>query len=139
LDADRDPLINLSKPENTVIIIESLKYWDGKKLNNWAFSIMSNHVHWVFEVLEKDTEDNPVYLQDLMQSVKRFSSNQINKLERKQGSLWQKESFDTTIRDEQHLYNAIKYTLNNPVAAGLVPDWKLWPGTFLWSTCSNDF
>jgi len=139
LDAERIPIINLSKPENTEIIIESLKYWNGNKLNNWAFTIMSNHVHWVFEVLEKDKEGNPVYLQDLLQSVKRFSANRINKLERRQGSLWQKESFDTTIRDEQHLYNAIKYTINNPVAAGLVSEWKLWPGTFVWSTWSNDF
>ena len=65
-----------------------------------------------------------------MQSVKRFSANQINKLENKQGSLWQKESFDTTIRNDQHLHNAINYTLNNPVTAALVSDWKLWPGSF---------
>ena len=135
LDAERNPVINLSKPENTEIIMGSLKFWEGKKLNNWAFTIMSNHVHWVFEVFNKDQEGNPVYLQDIMQSVKRYSANQINKLENRQGSLWQKENFDTTIRDHQHRYNAINYTLNNPVAAGLVSDWKLWPGT--WG--SSDF
>jgi len=129
LDAERNPVINLSKSENTEIISESLKFWEGKKLNNCAFTIMSNHVHWVFEVLEKDEQGNPVYLQDIMQSVKRFSANRINKLENRIGHLWQKESFDTTIRDNKHMYNAVKYTLNNPVAAGLVTDWKLWPGT----------
>ena len=130
LDAEQNPIINLSKPEYTEIIIGSLKFWEGKKLNNCAYTIMSNHVHWVFEVLEKDEEGNPVYLQDIMQSVKRFSANQINKLENRQGHLWQKENFDTTIRDNKHKYNAINYTLNNPVAAGLVADWKLWPGTW---------
>ena len=135
LDAERNPIINLSKPEYTEIIIGSLKFWEGKKLNNYAITIMSNHVHWVFEILEKDEEGNPVYLQDVMQSVKRFSANRINKLENRQGHLWQKESFDTTIRDNRHMYNAINYTLNNPVAAGLVTDWKLWPGS--WG--SSDF
>ena len=45
--------------------------------------------------------------------------------------LWQKESFDTTIRDNYHLYNAVRYTLQNPVSAGLVSDWKEWPGTWI--------
>ena len=135
LDAERNPIINLSKPEYTDIIIGSLKFWEGKKLTNCAFTIMSNHVHWVFEVLEKDEEGNPVYLQDIMRSVKRYSANRINKLENRQGHLWQKESFDTTIRDNKHMFNAINYTLNNPIAAGLVKDWKLWPGT--WG--SSDF
>ena len=130
LDAERNPSVNLSKPENTEVIIGSLKFWEGKKLNNCAFTVMCNHVHWVFETFEKDNEGNPVYLQDLLQSVKGFSAYQINKLENSKGSLWQKESFDTTIRNDKHLYNAIKYTLNNPVHAGLVADWKLWPGTW---------
>ena len=37
LDAERNPIINLSKPGNTEIIIGSLKFWEGKKLNNCAF------------------------------------------------------------------------------------------------------
>lgn len=130
LDTQQNSIINLSKPENTEILIQSLKFWEGKKLKNFAFTIMSNHVHWVFELLEKDEKGSPIYLQDILQSVKRFSANRINKLENRQGSLWQKESFDTTIRNEKHLYNAIKYTLNNPVAAGFVTDWKNWSGSF---------
>lgn len=130
LDAERNPSVNLSKPENTEVIISSLRFWEGKKLNNCAFTVMCNHVHWVFETFEKDIEGNTVYLQDLLQSVKGFSAYQINKLENRKGSLWQKESFDKTIRNEKHLYFAIKYTLNNPVHAGLVADWKLWSGTW---------
>ena len=138
LAARRHPLINLTKPKNTEVIVNSLKYWEGTKINNYAFTIMSNHVHWVFVLLEKDRDGKAVYLQDLMQSVKRFSANRINKLENRQGCLWQKESFDTTIRNDRHLQNAIAYTLNNPVVAGLVSEWKLWPGNFFGSTWSSD-
>lgn len=130
LDSERNPIINLSKPANTEILIESLKFWEGKRVVNYAFTIMSNHVHWVFEVKGKDENGKAVYLQDILQSVKRFSANRINKLENRQGALWQKESFDTTIRGDRHLYNAVNYTLKNPVAAGLVADWALWPGTW---------
>jgi len=130
LDAERNPHINLSKPGNTDIIIESLKYWEGKKLHSCAYTIMNNHVHWVFETMEKDDKGKPVYVEKIMHSVKRISANKINKLEKREGGLWQKESFDTTIRDHVHMYNAINYTLNNPVSAGLVSDWKIWPGTF---------
>jgi putative transposase len=128
LDADRNPHINLSKPEHTKVIIETLKFWDGVKLENYAFCVMSNHVHWVFRVFEKDKNGKPVYLQDILYSVKRFSASRINPLENRKGPLWQKESFDTTIRDEKHLVRAIEYTLNNPVSAGIVKYWKDWPG-----------
>ena len=73
----------------------------------------------------------PVYLQDVLQSVKRFSASKINKYEGLSGNLWQKESYDTTIRDERHLYQAIEYTKNNPVNAGLVSNWKDWKGTII--------
>ncbi len=130
LDADRNPHINLSKPEHTNAIIETLKFWDGVKLENYAFCVMSNHVHWVFRVFEKDKNGKPVYLQDILYSVKRFSASRINVLENRKGELWQKESFDTTIRDEKHLVRAIEYTLNNPVSAGIVKEWKDWPGSW---------
>jgi putative transposase len=129
LDAQQNPTVNLSNPVNLTILIEILKFWENKKINNIAFSIMPNHVHWIFELLKADTEGKPVYLQDILQSVKRKSSRQINLFENRTGALWQKESFETTIRDEKHLYYAIRYTLNNPVNAGLVTDWKNWQGT----------
>lgn len=137
LDAERLPSVNLSKPYNTKILVEALHFWEGKKLVNHAYSIMPNHIHWVFELLEKDEDGKPVYLQDVLQSVKRHTASQINKAEVITGALWQKESFDTTIRDDKHLYYAIRYTLNNPVSAGLVKDWKDWPGTFGCDGCGD--
>ncbi len=130
LDAERNPKIDLSKPENLSVMIDTLMFWEGKTLQNHAFCIMPNHVHWVFEVFEKDENGNPVYLQDILYSVKRFSANRINKVENRKGPLWQKESFDTTIRDEKHMYYAIEYTLNNPVNAGFVSDWRDWAGSW---------
>lgn len=126
-------IVNLSKEDILAIVIEALTYWEGKRLENYAYCVMSNHVHWVFRLYEKDESRQTVYLQDIMKSVKQTSANKINKIEIRTGSLWQKESFDTTIRDEKHLYNAINYTLNNPVAAGLVKNWWEWKGAWCYN------
>ena len=123
----------LSKDSNRTILMNTLIFWEGKKIENYAFSIMPNHVHWVFKVLYKDDKGNAVYLQDILQSVKRYTATLINKIEGTSGSLWQKESYDTTIRDDINLYNAIEYTINNPVKAGLVNNWYEWKGTRLFN------
>src|ERR1035437_480910 len=131
LDLQEKCIVNLSKDSNRDILHQALTFWEGKRIDNYAYCIMSNHVHWVFKMYEKDDKNKSVYLQDILQSVKRFSATEINKNEGLKGSLWQKECFDTTIRDDVHLYNAIDYTIKNPVKAGLVNDWKLWKGTRL--------
>ncbi len=124
-------IVDLSKEENTQIVINALCFWEGKRIEKHAICVMSNHVHWVFKTFEKNEIGEPVYLQDILQSVKRFSANQINKLENRTGMLWHNESYDTTIRNDLHLHNAINYTIENPVSAGLVENWWEWKGTKL--------
>jgi len=138
LDLQEKSIVNLSTDENLDILIQAFTFWEGSKIENYAFSIMSNHIHWVFKLLEKDDKNQLVYLQDILQSVKRFSATKINKIAGLKGSLWQKESYDSTIRDEHHLYQAIIYTINNPVKAGLVKDWKLWKGVRLFTDIGED-
>ncbi len=131
LDLQTKFSVDLSKKDNQQIVLESLCFWEGKRLENYAICVMKNHVHWVFRLYEKNELNTAVYLQDILQSVKRYSSNKINKLEGLKGALWQKESFDTTIRDDKHLFRAVEYTINNPVEAGLVNEWSKWEGTYI--------
>jgi hypothetical protein len=74
---------------------------------------MPNHVHWVFRLFEKTEQVEAVYLEDILYSVKRFSAGKLNALEGRTSALWQKESFDTTIRDDTHFkqfgYEVILY------------------------------
>lgn len=130
LHTKKDNSVDLSKAENIEIIREALTFWENKKIKNYCFCIMPNHVHWVFDTLELDENGMPVYLQDLMHSVKLFSARRINKLEGRKGTLWLDESYDVTIRNNIHLHNSIEYTLNNPVKAGLVEKRKDWIGNF---------
>ena len=130
LDAKTDNIVDLSKSENLNIIYETLTFWEGKRIGNYCFCVMPNHVHWVLRVFEKDTKEKPVYLEEIMHSIKLFTSRQINIFENRKGTLWNKESFDTTIIDRIHLHRAIEYTLNNPIKANLVKNREDWKGNF---------
>jgi len=130
-------LVNPIKPELLKVISEALLFWEGKRLENIAFCVMSNHVHWVYRLKEADENGKPVYLQDIMHLVKRHTAKQINKLTGEKGALWQKESFDTTIRDFEHEYNAVRYSLNNPLSAKLAQNWKEWSGSWCCKAYEN--
>jgi putative transposase len=121
--------INLTREKNRHIIEEALHFWQGKRIENHAWCIMSNHFHWILTVKKKDDEN--IYLEDILHSVKRFTANSINKIENHSGQFWEHESFDTTLRSPEHFYNAMNYTLQNPVSAGLVKNWRNWSGTWI--------
>ena len=65
LDSSKKPPIDLSRREITEIIIRSLQYWEGKKLHNFAFTIMPNHVHVLIEPT--------ISLPKILQSWKSFT------------------------------------------------------------------
>ena len=44
--------------------------------------------------------------------------------------MWQRESYDHRVRNARELAIAIAYTLNNPMRAGLVTEWQLWPYSY---------
>jgi REP element-mobilizing transposase RayT len=84
---------------------------------------MPNHVHAVVRPL------TPVALplEMVLQQWKGGSSCKINRLLKQSGTLWQRESFDRIIRDEEHLWRVIQYIGRNPRNAGLSPsDVRLW-------------
>ena len=123
------PGISLVKEVNRIIVEEALLFWEGKRLTSHVWCIMSNHFHWILSVFEKDKNGKPVYLQDILHSIKLFSARRINVNENRSGQLWEEESFDTTIRNDRHFVNVLNYVILNPVSAGLVKDWRKWPGT----------
>ncbi|MBI1938487.1 MAG: transposase [Ignavibacteriales bacterium] len=110
----------------TDIIIGSFKYYDRKDYSLVCVCIMPNHVHVLFTLLEKSRS-----LDKIMQSVKRYSALQINRQLNRSGTVWQPESYDHVIRDEDEYFNIIRYILDNPIKAGLIDNWFEWKGTFI--------
>ena len=46
---------------------------------------------------------------------------EINRQRGERGTLWQRESCDRIIRDEEHLWRVIQYIGRNPTNAGIDP------------------
>jgi REP element-mobilizing transposase RayT len=125
--------IDLSDLSITDIIVNAIRFWEKNKIINIALCVMPNHVHWVFKTHQFDSEGNEVWLQNILKSVKNISAKNINLYLGRRGILWNKESWDTTIRSEKHLSLVVDYLIYNPVKAGLVKDWRNWRGTFLFN------
>jgi len=105
------------------IVADALHYFDRDRYELGSYVVMPNHVHVIVKPLKCDIEP----LESILQSWKRYTSRQINSLDRSEGSLWQEESFDRIIRDEEHLYRAIQYIGRNPTYAGLkIESCPLW-------------
>lgn len=128
--------INLNLPENEQIMFEAFQFYEGKRLENHAFCVMRNHFHWVMRLFEEDENGKKLVSQDIMKLIHGVTARKINLIENKIGrTVWKGEAFETTIRNDRHWHNAIMYTINNPVKAGLVADWRDWKGTW----CAFDF
>ena len=111
------------------IVSDTLHYWDKKRYDLVAFTIMSNHIHLVIDTW--DTENYVETITKIMQSIKRHTARQSNILLNREGQFWQRESYDHLIRNEREFKNIINYTAQNSVKAGLVTDWRDYPYTFI--------
>ena len=86
-----------------------------------CYVVMPNHCHLVIRPhVEFD-------LEDILGSIKGVVSRFVNKEIGTEGSLWQQESYDRIVRDEEHLYHVVQYIGNNPSLAGLPKSqWYRW-------------
>jgi REP element-mobilizing transposase RayT len=96
-------------------VASAMHYFDRERYELGCYVVMPNHVHVVVRPVLCETEP----LERILQSWKRFTSLEINRLSGAAGQLWQEESFDRIIRDEEHLYRVIQYVGSNPARAGL--------------------
>ncbi len=120
----------LSNHEAATHVSDALHFHDDDRYELIAYCIMPNHVHVV--ICPKQKPDGDVFpLSKITYSWKRYSATKINKTLNLQGSLWQAESYDHLIKDENELYKVMEYVINNPVEAGLVEQWNEWKSTWI--------
>jgi putative transposase len=96
-------------------------YDHGKRYDLVFGVVMPDHVHVVFQPREREPG---VWfdLAEIMKGLKGASARSINQLLGTHGSVWQDESFDRIIRDENELEEKLLYMFYNPFKAGLVAD-----------------
>jgi putative transposase len=108
----------LSDAANAATVVEALHHFDRQRYDLASYVIMPNHVHLIVRPLAGDGDA----LEGILQSWKQFSAKRINTRLGADGSVWQEESFDRIVRDEEHLYRCLQYIGANPTRAKLPPD-----------------
>jgi REP element-mobilizing transposase RayT len=79
---------------------------------------MPDHVHLICTALADG--DGPFSIPEIMHAIKSESAHRINEALGRKGRVWQDESFDHVLRNDESLAQKIAYVLENPVRAGLV-------------------
>ncbi len=97
------------------IVAKKLQFYADKKYELGAYVIMPNHVH----LLVRPFSDEHDPLESLEHGWKLFSAREINALRETSGPFWQLESYDSIVRDEEHLWRCLQYIGANPRRAGL--------------------
>jgi REP element-mobilizing transposase RayT len=100
--------------------VSALKHFAGTRYELVGYVVMNDHVH----VLSWPEDD--YRLEDILHSWKSFTAHELQTKHGRIGRVWQDESFDRIVRNEQELYEKMVYILNNPR--------KRWPDIteYLW-------
>ena len=121
------------RPKYAAELKRAILHFDGQRYQIGCFALMANHCHLVvrpFDLHELEKE---------VGSMKSVTAHFINNAEALAGELWQEESYDRIIRDEEHLYRVVQYIGSNPGRAGVPREsWWRWvnPG---WQVLRWDF
>jgi putative transposase len=99
------------------LVADTLRKFDDSRYRLFAWCIMPNHVHSVFQPYE------PYRLASILHSWKSYSAASANNILKRSGPFWQREYYDYLIRNGDQLDRAIRYTAENPVRAKL-KNWK---------------
>ena len=105
------------------IVLESLLRWKDRRYDLFAACVMPDHVHLLIEPMIEHTIDSgdPVFfsISKILHSIKSYTANRINKVEKSNDPVWETESFDRVIRSESDLHEKFLYITRNPWEAGV--------------------
>ena len=120
----------LREPRIAELTEGALRYFDGQRYGLKAWVVMPNHVHVVVGVWQAP-------LARLLKRWKVFAARKANEVLGRNGVFWEREYWDTRIRDEEQLRRAVRYVEANPVKTNLVREAKAWA----WSSarCRDEY
>jgi REP element-mobilizing transposase RayT len=103
------------------LLSDALLHFNRQRYFIPCFVIMPNHCHLVIRPFEGHD------LERILQVCKGYVAREINRAIGARRTVWQQESFDRIIRDEEHLYRVIQYIGMNPSRAGIAKEnWFRW-------------
>lgn len=115
----------LAQPRIAKVTSDSLKHFDGIRYRLFAWCVMPNHVHVLFQPLGE------LDLATIVQGWKSYSAKAANRVLRRSGEFWGREYFDHIVRNEAEFDRIVGYIMANPEKVGL-SNWPwVWRSTDL--------
>jgi putative transposase len=116
----------LRKSSIAAMVQETMLTFDSERYRLFAWVVMPNHVHVLFQPLDGWT------VQKIVAAWKKFTARKICDDRRATGELsnapvWHREYWDRYIRDRKHFDKTVEYVHLNPVKARLVATPENWP------------
>ncbi len=111
------------------IVLNACLYFDSDRYTLWTAVIMLDHAHLLLQPAE--IEDGKWHsLSSILHSIKSFTANKINKLLGRTGQVWQDESFDRIMRNDNDFIEKWNYIRNNPLKKELAQSPCEWIGFY---------
>lgn len=99
-----------------LVVLDHIKGGAGRFYDLLAGVVMPDHVHILIQPLQSYS------LSRIMKGVKGVSARLINQLRDARGVVWEEESFDRIVRDENEFEEKMAYIVNNAAKRELVAD-----------------
>lgn len=103
----------LREPEVRRLVSDTFLKFEGERYLLHSFVVMPNHVHILLTMADGHSLDKSVT------SWKNFTARDINLRSERSGAVWQKDYFDTMVRDWKHFASVARYIRRNPGKAKL--------------------
>ncbi len=123
----------LTLPEAARLVQEALLFFDGERYRLFAWAVMPNHVHVLFQPMVGWRVSR------IVSSWKSFTGRRLSPLLPRSnnfpliGPVWHREYWDRYIRDDLDFHTVREYIHQNPVKAGLVQR----PEEWVWSSAGR--
>ncbi len=95
------------------LVVAGIKSFDVQRYQLAAYVVMDDHVHVLL------TPFAGYELKAILHSWKSFTARQMQREHKRFGRVWQDESFDRIVRDDEEFAQKLDYIVGNP--------WKRWP------------
>ena len=106
------------------VIVDEIKKSDScKRTLTFAYVVMPDHLHWLFQLQKRNS------VSSVVRRIKGSSAYRIIKMREQRGSIWQSGFHDRLIKSEESLETVGNYVIHNPVRAGMVAsvhEYPLW-------------
>ena len=103
-----------SLPSARSVVRSMMRIEKSQIANTWAFVVMPDHVHWLFQLGHQSS------LSACVGSMKFQVATSLKKYQHIRHGIWQRGFHDHAVRTDENLVAIARYIVANPIRVGIV-------------------